>query len=236
MPKLNLSLGLPTTKISAPVDTSILKLKFDGNFNDSSPEGVPMETTGSPVISTSIKKYGSGAVSMASGRVRSTGYYIPDLSASDWTIEGWVYRPTNYTANRQGIVNLASEENPFAPPRVMFYWVGVNIYYFEAEGGLVANNGAAADASGGTIPVGAWTHFAVTWSAVDEEKTIFIDGAIVSTGGQPAIPGPYTANIGNMSVYWAGESFASDIYFDNIRITPSLVYDGEFSGNLPGDY
>lgn len=232
MPRLGLSLpisafGSRSGAIQpAQVDTSILNLRFNGNFNDSSPDNVSMSASGGAAISTTIKKYGSGSVSMNSGRVSSGGFDIQDLSGTDWTIEGWVYRPTNYTANRQGIVNLAQTDTVF----------GVNIYYFEADGGFVANNGFEGDLAGGSLPVGDWTHFAVTWNSDAEQKTLFLDGTIIANGEQPAIEGPYVAHIGNVSPNWGGDSFASDIYIDSIRIKPSLVYTSEFDAALPEEY
>lgn len=232
MPRLGLSLPISAfgsrsgTIQPAQFDPSILNLRFNGNFNDSSPDNVSMSASGGAAISTTIKKYGSGSVSMNSGRVSSAGLDIQDLSGTDWTIEGWVYRPTNYTANRQSIVNLA----------VAGSYTGVNIYYFASDGGFVANDGLTGDLAGGTLPVGEWTHFAVTWNTDAGQKTLFLDGSIIANGEQPALEGPYVAHIGNISPNWGGDSFASNIYIDSIRITPSLVYTGEFDGDLPGEY
>ena len=195
-------------------------LRFDGNFNDYYSNTISITASGGATLATgSPSPYsGSGYLNANFGRVSSSGFNIPSLSATDFTIECWVYRPTDYTENRQGIVSLGQVNG----------YSGVNFYYYVIDGGLVFNNGLAGNIAAGTIPVEEWTHIAAVMSS--GQTRLYIGGVDQEVVGyQTPLNSDYKLNIGNIDARWNGASFASDILIDELRISSTAIYTENFS-------
>jgi len=189
-----------------------LLLNLNSNYTDSSSQNVSISVLGgSPSFSTSIKKYGSAALSFNGGNVGNDSLIIPDLSQVDYTIEFWIYRPTA-TAAYEGIINLSNGSTSY----------GINIHLYTSND-IHFNNGQAGAVSGGTINATQWYHVACV--SRNNVKKLFINGILVSSATQATPAGPYKIKIG--ATYGLG--YTSNAYIDDIRIIRGkALYTGDF--------
>ena len=194
----------------APYTTLLLNL--NSNYTDSSSQNIAVSGLGgSPAFSTSIKKYGSAALSCNGGNVGNSSFVIPDLSQVDYTIEFWIYRPTA-TAAYEGVINLSNGSTA----------VGVNVHLYTSNE-IQFNNGSAASAYGGTINATGWYHVACV--SDNNVKKLFIDGILINSNTQATPAGPYKLKIG--ATY--GEALTSNAYIDDVRIIRGkALYNNDF--------
>ena len=190
-----------------------LLLNLNSNYTDSSSQNVSISVLGgSPSFSTSIKKYGSAALSCNGGNVGNDSLIIPDLSQVDYTIEFWIYRPTA-TAAYEGVINLSNGSAS----------AGINIHLYNSND-IHFNNGQTGAASGGTIGATQWYHVACV--SRNNVKKLFIDGTLVSSATQATPAGPYKIKIG--ATYGLGQT--SNAYIDDIRIIKgAAIYSSNFT-------
>ena len=190
----------------------VLLLKFNSNYTDSSSQNTSISVLGgSPTFSTSIKKYGSAALSCNGGNVGNDSFVIPDLSQVDYTIEFWIYRPTA-TAAYEGVINLSNGGSS----------AGINIHLYTSNE-IQFNDGQSAAAYGGTISTGSWYHVACV--SKNSVKKLFINGTLVSSATQATPAGPYKIKIG--ATY--GISETTNAYIDDLRIIRGkALYTGDF--------
>ena len=201
---------VPTDPYAANVS---LLLHADGAnnstvFTDSSSNDLTLTAFNGALVGTSVKKFGTGALSLNGGFVRTNDNVLPSLANINWTVEFWVY-PQTIANTPYCLINLAQAGNYF----------GLNIYYNQTGGeGIVANNAQSGDGcNGGTLVANTWQHVAVVMN--NGTKTIYLNGTSVATGTQQALPGPYAVFIGNLrNIGWN-----SDWLFDDVRITRGIA-------------
>jgi hypothetical protein len=209
-PSIATSKGYTVFGSVAPYTTLLLNL--NNNYTDSSSQNTSISVLGgSPSFSTSIKKYGSAALSFNGGNVGNDSFVIPDLSQVDYTIEFWIYRPTA-TAAYEGVINLSNGGSS----------AGINIHLYTSNE-IQFNDGQSAAAYGGIISAGSWYHVACV--SRNSVKKLFINGTLVSSATQPTQAGPYKIKIG--ATYGFGQT--SNAYIDDLRIIRGVVlYTGDF--------
>jgi hypothetical protein len=205
----------------APYTTLLLNL--NSNYTDSSSQNISVSgLTGSPSFSTSIKKYGSAALSLNGGATipsfGTSSFSIPDLSQVDWTVEFWIYRPTA-TAGYEGIIYLANSSSS----------IGLNMHLY-TNNSFNFNDGAAPAITNnyGVIGSGQWYH--VAGVSRNNIKKLFVNGTLVSSATQATPAGPYKLSVGrSLDGYWITNGLKSTAYIDDLRIIRGkALYTGDF--------
>lgn len=204
----------------APYTTLLLNL--NSNYTDSSSQNISVSgLTGSPSFSTSIKKYGSAALSLNGGATipsfGTSSFSIPDLSQVDWTVEFWIYRPTT-TSGYEGIIYLANSSN-----------FGLNMHLY-TNNSFNFNEGStpAITNNYGIIGSGQWYH--VAGVSKNNVKKLFVDGILVGSATQATPAGPYKLSVGrSLDGYWTTNGLKSTAYIDDLRIIRGkALYTGDF--------
>ena len=205
----------------APYTTLLLNL--NSNYTDSSSQNISVSgLTGSPSFSTSIKKYGSAALSLNGGATipsfGTSSFSIPDLSQVDWTVEFWIYRPTA-TAGYEGIIYLANSSSSIG---LNMHLYTNNSFHFNDGGNLAIIN------NDGVIGSGQWYH--VAGVSKNNVKKLFVDGILVGSATQATPAGPYQLSVGrSLEGYWITNGLKSTAYIDDLRIIKGkALYDNDF--------
>jgi hypothetical protein len=162
--------------------------------------------TGSPSLNTTTKKYGSASLSINSGSIGNESYIISDLSNMDWSIEFWIYRPTE-TAAYEGLVYLANSTGADNNS-------GVNIHLYTSNDIHFNNNGTGAVTSSCNVSSGTWHH--VVCAQDSKYKKVYFNGILVGVAEQPTPAGPYRLRLGRSYGFWA--SSASSAYIDDFKL------------------
>jgi len=178
---------------------------YDGTLKNN------LETVGDAQVSTAVVKYGSGSL-----KFDGTGDYLTlpniqtlQLGSSDFTVEAWVY--TN-ASTQQNIICLDGNSTTYAALR------------FEINGSatrplqmLVSTNGTswAINYTAGTIPLGVWTHVAV--SRIGSSFLIFING--VQQGVTQTLSGAlFAGTLQRVGIDGSGANPFNG-YIDDLRVT-----------------
>ena len=213
--------------IKTPYPPSLL-LHMEGSdgstsFIDSSPNQKQITRVGTPTISTSDKKIGTGSGSFASGRYLN----ITDLSGllprprDPITVEAWVY-----STNRQGGMGIISpkyENGGGATP--IPYALCLN----DGSGGGGGirpcfgsyNGNWTMAASPQDLPLNQWTHLAGVYDG--SKLYIYVNGVKRGEANLASIP-QYTASEFYVGNRWDGDGgYAFAGYIDEVRITNGLA-------------
>lgn len=210
---MNPRLLRPLARAGTPAS---LLLRFDGNFTDSSVNGLAVTAEGDAATSTTQSKFGG-----ASGYFDGVGAYaettLPDFVGADFTIEMWMRRTGAGSGEIQTFFELGEIQSGQG---------GLNLYTDSMIGGVFFwNDGLNGAIEGGVAPVDQWVHVAAVRRG--GVNTLFIDGESVGTSTQDfsAAVVSNVARIGaapNYGFFWEG-------YIDDFRIVKGLaVYDGDF--------
>jgi hypothetical protein len=196
----------PTTPLTAVSNTQIILNMRNGAIFDGAMMS-NLETTGTAGISTSVKKYGTGSISIGSNQ--SNTDYLTILSngglfalTGDFTVEFWLYK------------NSASQYGPIIETRTSDDMVS-GIYLMDYNSTLVLYPfyGVAP-----AIETGVWIHFAVTRSG--STLTIYKNGVLAGTAA--CDPSTYKYDSGSRLSIGAVVGFGSRYfngYIDDLRIT-----------------
>ncbi len=201
----------PTAPLTAVTNTSLLLNCTNGAIFDNAMMN-DLETVGNAQISTSVKKYGTGSISLsASGNTLRTQYNNPSLSigTGNFTIEGWVYFSSTPSTN--GVFQMSGTSGGFAPNQT------ANLALATASSStwqIYAKN-TFTTSSSTTITVGSWIHFALVRSGTT--TVLYINGTalITLTSDSTNYSTPY---IGLGAIYDA-TSYPLGGYIDDLRIT-----------------
>jgi hypothetical protein len=198
----------PTAPVTAISGTSLLLNYTNGAIIDNAMMN-DSETAGTAQISTSVKKYGSGSISIGSSGAAGdhlTFKNNPALYAlpGDFTVEFWLYK------------NSASQYGPIVETRSADD-TATGIYLMDYNSTLVCYPFYSVAPS---IESSTWIHFAVTRSG--STLSIYKNGVLA--GSTACSPSTYTYGGGNL---WIGSFFAGGRYFngyiDDLRITKGVA-------------
>lgn len=203
-----------------------LLLNFDGSFSDSSTNNHTVTNTGGTTISTSIKKYGSGAGNFASGSVSVASSSLFAFN-SDFTIEGWFYFNTN-NVGYQPLICADSGGDATAWALVLETNNTLNFYGSTGSGWPLVSNTTYVP------PINEWLHIAIVRKG--SNLSIYVNGFPVplssSTGLTTSIAAGTTVRVGGYN-YFPDYARTFNGYIDDIRIVKGFaVYDGQFSPPL----
>ena len=204
--KNNIQLG------GTPTNGTVLHLTGD-TLNDSAPNPCGLINTGSVVVNTTTKKYGTGSLRIPS-TTADLSAYSPDLQfgTGDFTIECWVYATTT---DNQGVFQLGSDVwgggSVFVSmyPANQFQWGWDNSY----TGGV------------GTFSLNTWIHVAL----VRQGNTLkfYVNGT--QTGSTNTYSGNVASGICKVGYYYASGQSLNGGYIDDLRVSNKAVYTSNFT-------
>ena len=202
--------AMQTPVVADPnADLNTLLLNFNGSFVDTSVLNQSITVQhGSPGITTSIVKYGSGA-----GDFRKTGtVLIPsgmNFGTGDFTVECWVYWNTAVGAQELGIFQLSTASG--------YEQSNANLALF------VVGTGKYAFYLGSYVPTSVdvqtltWTHIAI--SRASGTLRFFVNGQNVF---QTSNSYNFNKSQGVIGGYY-GSNFNGDAVLDDFRVTRGLA-------------
>ena len=202
----------PTSPVTAVSGTSLLFDCTNGSIFDNAMMN-DLETVGNAQISTSVKKYGAGSISIPGGGANA---YIPpspifDMGTGDFTVECWVNNSSIAAAYPTFISSVTG------------WSAGASGHRFNNSG--AANkftfhlNGAGDPflTSANTFSFGVWYHYALTRSG--NTWRMFINGNQEASGTYTAA---FNQALGGMRLgysQWDGANGYYNGYIDDLRIT-----------------
>jgi hypothetical protein len=209
----------PATTITAPPTnisgTGILMNFTNGGIFDNTKKNV-LTTVGDAKVSTSVVKYGTGAMYFD-----GTGDYLTlpassnfDFGTGDFTVECWI-NPNQVNTGELGWIQTSDVAGGLKTS----YTTGIVVAFRPSAQGIVCNiGGTIYNSSGVLISIGNWYHFAVTRNS--GTVNVFLNGTSVSSGtgntqnliGQNLCVGGYF----NTSYLYNG-------YIDDLRITKGVA-------------
>jgi hypothetical protein len=216
-----------TTPLTAITNTSLLVRGDTGAFYDLSNVGNPESGSGSPVVTTQVKKFGN-----ESGFFNGTASYLtaPDnaafnMGAVDFTLEAWIYLTSTPYLQADAGANVINKDGKF-----FVSWAQYNLYVNSAlkvcaNFSSVPNGGAGPTATivgTTTLSLNTWYYVAVTRSGVN--GTVWVNS--VSNGTTASIPATLASGARSLYIGYE-ESQAAFAYFpgyiDDIRITKGVA-------------
>lgn len=217
----------PTAPLAAcvtPVPVSrpaSLLLHFDGDFTDSSVNGLTVTQVGGATISTAEKKFGSGSAAFD-----GDGDYLTvpagaalEFGTGDWTVEFWTRVNSKQNSTFVGQLTAITGGNFYFNFGLLYEFGALRLFY--GDGSVPGISIGLTDA----ITLDVWSHVALVRSS--GTITVYIDG--VSVGSQSAagtMDGGLPVAIGGLP----GGVYPLDGYIDELRITKGLaVYTGPFT-------
>jgi len=144
-----------TTAAAPPSGTpASFLLRFDGNFNDSSPNALATSATGATLSSTT-KKWGSGSAYFATAGQEWVEFLgdPPLLGSQDFTMECWLYLEALGPGGASHIMGRHQACTGASP--MMAIQNSTGVLYWEGGTPMFGVN---------PIPTGQWTHLAVVRS------------------------------------------------------------------------
>lgn len=190
-------------------DVSLL-LKMDTDFNDSSTYGHSVSVNGNAAITSTESKYGG-----ASGYFDGNGDYLQIAhdtslqlgSATNFTVEAWVYHTGDYSAWR-----------PFISKRInggTAEWQ----FFLHLNSGVLSFYNGTIHSFGTTVPANQWVHLAFVGQN-GNTITAYVDGVAVGSISTWAVTGTEPLLIGQVlnssPERWLG-------YIDDVRITKGVA-------------
>lgn len=197
----------PTTPLAAISGTSLLcNFTNAGIFDYSKTNN--LITAGDAQISTSVKKFGTGAISFGGTGYLPTTDTGNQLGSGDFTVEGWVY--LNATGTAYGVISKGTPTTGWS----------VNI----TSGNKLQFTYSSTNLTGATsLSSATWYHFAVVRNgAASGNLVIYLNGAVEATSGSAV-----TDNFNQTSTLYVGadRSAGSKLngYVDDLRVTVGIA-------------
>ena len=190
--------------------------------------GNVFETVGSAQVSTTTRKYGTGAVSL-NGTSYLSAPYSPTqvLGSGSFTVEAWVY-PTSLTGTYKAIlVSSLSNVSTAADLQYFLYLDASGYPTFKAYVGTTAYTVSQSTA----LSLNTWTHIAAVRNGAN--LTLYVNGtsvSTISTLGTLALNGSSTA----LGLKCGGYVESSVTYYftgfiDDLRISRYARYTANFT-------
>lgn len=221
-----------------PVGTpASLLLHFDGNFTDSSGNGVICTPTGEAATTASVSKFGGGSfTSIESGTANRLNVAAPlDLSAGSWTLEFWFMVPEGgavtqfpiMTTNLAGFPNRAQVDLLFDGGNVHPRFISANNEHHKTTLYFISEQGEYLPIPNPTpYTYGQWEHIAYVNDTDTEEFAMYVGGVKVYASDPVNIEAYESFELGSGDGY---EATLNPYYMDDFRLVNGLaVYTGDF--------
>lgn len=206
------SYAVPTAPITAVTNTAVLTRFQNAAIFDNSAKN-DLETVGNAQISTSVKKFGTGSISL-NGTTDYLRTYSRDLlsfGTGDFTIEAWVY-PTSVASIYGTLIEARSA------PLAQSYACGLRnsggVYKVEMYTGTQYLGST-------TVSLNTWTHVAIT--RANGTLRIFVNGVLDTAwaGATEPVNANGAAQLIGVLTDGAGTYFPG--YLDDLRITKGVA-------------
>ena len=211
---------LPTDTTGTVIDplrssTSLL-LRGNGtngstSFTDESPNGLTVTTAGTSQVSTSIKKYGTGAIYSPAGLANyiSVPGSAINFGTNPFTIEFWIYYDN--TGNGYGAEAFGFGGGNNTSPMLGIGYPSAGKIFFGVS--FASIDISPTD----TVPINIWTHIAISRDS-NSLTRMFINGVLV---GSATMTSNFTSNtdfnIGHREA--TGPNSIANRYIDDFRVT-----------------
>ena len=205
------------------VTAPALLLHFDGTNGqtttvDSSLNALPVSLNGGIALETAVVNFGTAALPANGSRTYASTPIVPggpvDLSATDFTVEGWVY-PTVAASSV-----FVDASNGGTKGFFLEYTAGLSVLAFVWNGAVLQPF-----TSGQTAPLNTWTHFALVRSG--NTFNLYLGG--VDSSSPTTISGSIVANVGVLSVGGSPSLPNFTGYIDEFRISSYAAYTANFT-------
>jgi len=202
------------TGLPPPEPSSAMLMHFNGSFDDA--YGTAVANINGTTLSSS-SKFGTGTASFNGtnqGLMFSNQMF--DFGAGDYTVEAWV-RPRTGGGGHQSIVS-----NSWG---WQLYWVSgkLSFYVSSSPTGPGYYSGMPLDTPAGSVPAGAWSHFAVV--KYGSTLSIYVNGNKAATMPFTAVQvAPvYPASLGTIYTSPTATSYFYGGEIDEFRVTKNLA-------------
>lgn len=202
-----------------------LLLHFNKSFIDSSVTGKLLTKVGSPVIQTSVKKFGEGSLQCPtnSDYVTISATKSELLGSNDFTIEGWIYPTQNNGGYGDRFLTFHTGSNDSAG--MVFYTYNGKISFNLTSASAPTQKYVTAGSVNANL--NQWNHYAFVKSG---------NNLLFFVNGQQSFSGDFTNTNIDFTNIWIGlsplvggvfQGFRG--YIDEIRISKSAVYTTSFT-------
>lgn len=215
------TITVPTTSLTAISGTSLLTCQ-NAAFTDNSTNNFVITQNGNPTVTGNSP---FNPVGYWSNYLTTNSFItLPNsaalqLGAGDFCVEAWV-----------SMVSLASASSPILTTCSNTVGAGGINFAVKSDGSLELFDYATTSliASGGSVPIGRWTHVAATRSG--STLRLFINGAVVATGTTSSNFAGNASQGGIGSWVSNGQGFFFNGYISNLRVVKgSAVYTSAFT-------
>lgn len=199
-------------------------IQFDGGNNSTAivdERGLTWVALGNAKLSTAQKKFGSAALYLngGSGAIRTGANDNLNFGTGNFTIEMWIYQVAITNPNA-AIISSGGGTWASGEVRLAFY-------NSDGRVAIQSSDGAINIPTAGELPIGAWSHVALTRSGND--LRIFIngvEGAIVTT----SVAMNFNASGGTFIGYSDVTQQSVNAYIDGLRISKGIArYTADFT-------
>jgi len=202
-----------------------LLMRFDGNFDDASPNNLTATAYGS--VSTSAAQSKFGGASGAFGPIANYLAVPVDLSSGTYTVEAWFYAAQDHGGDNYNLIGGGTHNYPAR-------WIcDIGVASGAISLRVVGENNNPLFEYSAPYTLSTWSHLAVVNDAGNNTFSVYIDGVMV---GQASAFNP--SDLGGIQVGMNGPASSGLAYYiDDLRIVKGLaVYTANFTpptGPLP---
>lgn len=210
-----------TTPLTAITNTSLLLSYTNAGILDNAMMN-DLETVGNAQISTSVKKYGSGAMSFNGSTDKVVTKTSPNMYMTGaFTIECWVY----WTGTSLYYQNFVGSNDTFTSNASFFRVWGTSAPVNANKIGIgnPTHDGSSSVFSTNSLPTNTWTHVAATRDSSNIIR-VFINGNLEKTGSTDT--SIYDFGQGGTCIGdspWDGAQGWFSGYIDDLRITKGVA-------------
>jgi hypothetical protein len=183
---------------------------------DASTVGRTVSQAATATLTTATKKFGTASIDFTGGGRWSVSGSMA-LGTEDFTVEGWVYRPTGAPSVASYMGNQGGSNS----------WILVVGFPTANTIGIIDGGGSAISTDTSTLPTNQFVHFA--WGRNNSRHRLWINGQVRATGNQTAKDWSDTTAF-TLGAQSSGGTNPCGGYIDELRVTRGICrYHGDFT-------